>query len=232
MNFTEKMQAFIVARYYVRLTDTFGEQGRLAFRHGTQYYGTQRGRRMAQRAIRDGVTNLTYEVYCQYGEWVNTEECKKLGCANKTTILAKNPDVVRQIDICPWNTQFREMGRTDAGDEYCQYIDKSICRGFNPDLVYEVKQTLNTSDCCLHVIPDANFTDQTDCTKKMQYVRDFEFHCAHSYWSYREVVSAIFASTGERLAAAVLSDFEQEYGKEMADRICKYRDTNFNICNE
>ena len=63
MSFNEKVQAFLIARFYVRLTEAFGPQGRMAFVHGTQYYGMQRGRRMAQRAIRDGAQALTYEVY-------------------------------------------------------------------------------------------------------------------------------------------------------------------------
>ena len=54
MPFTEKSHAFIAARFYIRLTEAFSERGRKAFIHATQYYAGQRGRRMAQRAIRDG----------------------------------------------------------------------------------------------------------------------------------------------------------------------------------
>ena len=230
MSFNEKVQAFLIARFYVRLTEAFGPQGRMAFVHGTQYYGMQRGRRMAQRAIRDGAQALTYEVYCQYGEWVSTQECKELGCSNLTTILERSPDVVRRIDRCAWHTQFQEMGLIEAGDLYCQHIDRSICRGFNPELVYEVPHTLNNSDCCIHIIRETGFTDQTNSTKKMEYVRDFEYHCAHSYWAYHEVICAIFASAGEQLCTAVLQDFSQAYGSEMADRLCRYRDVNFNVC--
>lgn len=232
MSFNEKVQAFLIARYYARLVQSFGPQGRMAFILGTQHYGMQRGQRMAQRAVRDGAENLTYEVYCQYGEWVSTEECKQMGCSNLTTLLEKQPDAVRRIDRCAWHTQFREMGLLEAGDVYCQHIDKSICRGFNPDLVYEVPHTLNNSDCCIHIIRGANLTDQSDCTKKMQYVHDFEYHCAHSYWAYHDVISAIFDSAGEQLCAAVLDDVQKEYGREMADRLCRYRHVNFSVCQE
>ena len=54
MGFNEKVHAFIAAKFYVYLTEAFGERGERAFIHGTQYYAEQRGRRMAQRAIRDG----------------------------------------------------------------------------------------------------------------------------------------------------------------------------------
>ena len=42
MGFNEKVHAYIAAKYYVHLTETFGERGRLAFVHGTQYYAMQR----------------------------------------------------------------------------------------------------------------------------------------------------------------------------------------------
>ena len=78
MGFNEKVHAFIAGEYYVCLKEAFGEKGIDAFIHATQYYAMQRGRRMAQRAIRDGV-KLTQEAYNYYGEWVNTEEIKKEG---------------------------------------------------------------------------------------------------------------------------------------------------------
>ena len=48
MGFNEMTHAFIAAKYYVHMTEAFGERGKAAFIHGTQYYGSQRGRRMAQ----------------------------------------------------------------------------------------------------------------------------------------------------------------------------------------
>mgnify|MGYP006875734409 CR=1 FL=1 len=93
MGFNEMTHAFLAARYYIRLTEQFGDRGREAFIHGIQYYGSQRGRRMAQRAIRDGKP-LTYENYCRYGEWVNTEEIKAMGAANRVEIGGYDPDYI------------------------------------------------------------------------------------------------------------------------------------------
>ena len=60
MGFNEKTHAFIAAKFYVHLTEHFGERGKAAFTHAVRYYAEQRGRRMAQRAIRDGQP-LNYE---------------------------------------------------------------------------------------------------------------------------------------------------------------------------
>ena len=43
--------------------------------------------------------------------------------------------------MCPWYTQFKEMGLPDAGHVYCAHLDNSICRGFNPYLTYLVPET-------------------------------------------------------------------------------------------
>lgn len=230
MGFNEKVHAFIAARFYVRLTETFGERGRKAFVHGTQYYAEQRGRRMAQRAIRDGM-DLTYETYLQYGEWVNTEEIRALGCANQSEIKSFAPDYVINIHQCPWYTQFKEMGLPDAGHEYCAHLDNSICRGFNPYITYLVPQTLHKSDFCIHCIKDVGLQEGKKYTKKPEYLKPFEYHCAHSYWAYTEVVDTIFGAQGREISTAVLQDFAAEYGQEMADKLMEYKDTNFNCAD-
>ena len=167
MGFNEKSHAFLAARFYVRLTEQFGERGRLAFVHGTQYYAGQRGRRMAQRAIRDG-RELNYQTYQEYGEWVNTEEVKAMGCANQSELVTLAPDYQVKITRCPWHTQFAEMGLTEAGHEYCAHLDAAISRGFNPYIVYEVSKTLHKSDCCIHTVRNAGLEPGKSAPKKME----------------------------------------------------------------
>lgn len=230
MGFNEKSHAYIAARYYRLLTDRFGERGERTFIHATQYYAIQRGRRMAQRAIRDG-EELTFDTYLRYGEWINTEECTAMGCANDGKTLATSPTYIRRITRCPWNTQFQEMDALDAGRCYCRYLDSAICLGFNPTLTYRVPQNLNQGVCCFHIVPDAEL-GAGPWEKKTEYLRGFDYHCAHSYWAYREVTETIFGSEGTALAEQVLADFEAEYGVEMADVLRAHAHTNFNVCTD
>ena len=231
MGFNEKVHAYIAAKYHCHLLSAFGDRGRMAFIHGTQYYAEQRGRRMAQRAIRDGQP-LTPASYYRYGEWVNTDEIRAEGCANVMTYQCYQPEAVLHITQCPWFTQFRDMGlNTTAGAEYCRHLDNSIVRGFNPYLTYEVDQTLQTAPFCIHRMKDVDFDADTDLKKKPENLRSFEYHCAHSYWAYAEVVTAIFREEGRRLCEAVLADFEADYGSEMANILRSYRDVNFNVCD-
>ena len=219
MGFNEKVHAYIAAKYYQYLLQEFDERGKMAFIHGTQYYAEQRGRRMAQRAIRDGQP-LTPSNYYRYGEWVNTEDVKAMGCANASKYLAYQPEAVLKITQCPWYTQFKEMGiNATAGAEYCRHLDNSIVRGFYPYLTYEVDQTLQTAGFCIHRMKDVDFDAGSNLAKKPENLRDFEYHCAHSYWAYAEVTKAIFKDEGAAICEKVLGDFEAEYGKEMADII-------------
>lgn len=220
MEFRGKVQAFIAARYYVRLTEAFGERGKRAFIHCTQNYTEQRGHRMAQRAIRDG-KELTADVFEQYRELI----------ANHTIdIEGLSPNFVMHVRHCEWRDQFEEMGLDEAGREYCRHLDISLCRGFNPYIDYRVNHTFCDGDCCVHTIKDANFTKDTDFTVKPEHSRSIEYHCGNVYWLFNQIIAAIFGSGGEQVNALVLSDFVQEYGQEMADTLVSYRHVNFSLC--
>ncbi len=228
MGFNEKVHAFIAAKYYVYLTESFGERGEKAFIHATQYYAEQRGRRMAQLAIRNG-EELTFPVYQKYGEWVNTEEVKALGCSNKNEVKSFSPDLEMHITSCPWHTQFSEMGLIEAGHIYCEHLDNSICRGFNPYISYLVPQTLHKNDYCIHIVKDVNYSENEKYTKRPEGLKGFDYHCAHSYWSYAEVSASIFEADGIKISSKVMEDFKNAYGEEMANIISSYKYTNFNV---
>jgi len=229
MSFNEKVHAFIPAKFYVYLSGAFGESGVKTFIHATQYYAGQRGRRMAQRALKDG-RELTYETYAEYGEWVNTPEIIEANQGHQSTVEEFSPDYVIRVTRCPWHIQFKEMGLAEAGHEYCSHLDSAICRGFNPYLTFTVEQSLHKSDCCIQRISNTNFKAKLNIVKKKEYLRSFEFHCGHVYWAYSEVTRAVWGAQGEVLNAEVLKDFSTEYGQEMADTLVNYRHVNFNVC--
>lgn len=227
MGFNEKVHAYIAAKYYVYLTEAFGDRGGEAFVHATRNYAMQRGRRMAQRAIRDGQP-LTQATYNYYGEWVPTEEMTAAGQNNRSTSM---PDGSLHITRCPWHAQFVEMGLPEAGMAYCRVLDSSISQGFNPELGYVVEQTLHTHDCCIHRLTSGPISEGADRGKNPAGLRDFTYHCAHSYWSYREVCTAIFGAEGAKVSQQVAEDFRRDYGQEMTDILFRYETVNFNVCD-
>ena len=226
MGFNETVHAYIAAKFYTYMTEEFGERGKKAFLHGTQGYAYQRGRRMAQRAIRDGY-ELNQAAYNGYGEWATTDDVREMGCAIQSDHTQEG---IMKITACPWHAMFKKMGATEAGTIYCGDLDASISRGFNPELGYKVDQTLHTADCCIHRVINGDINASSGRTKAPDDVKDFNYHCAHLYFAYAEVCAAIFEEAGEAVNKKVLADFTADYGKEMADDLMKYEGTNFNVC--
>lgn len=226
MGFNERTHAFLAARFYVRLTQRFGERGAEAFLHATRHYAGQRGRRMAQRAIRDGQP-LDCATYLRYGEWVHTPEIEAEDGAHAAETVSITPDYEMRVYACAWHRQFRDMGLTEAGRLYCRDLDRAICRGFNPDIRYEVPQTLHTADCCRHCIRDAGLREGVVYAKKTEYVLDFRFHCAHLYFAFAQCSEAIFGMEGRVAAEEVLADFTEAYGPEMTEALTAWRGVDF-----
>ena len=129
--FTERHHAFIAASFYALLVERFEKRGEAAFVHATQRYAEQRGARMAQRAIRDG-RELNFLTYREYGEWVNTQTVKDMGCDNQGYVVSYAPDFDERVTMCPWAAQFKDMDMAKAGTVYCTHLDSSVVRGFNP----------------------------------------------------------------------------------------------------
>ena len=94
-----------------------------------------------------------------------------------------------------------------------------------------VEQTLHTHDCCIHRLTSGPISEVSDRGKNPAGLRDFAYHCAHSYWSYREVCIAIFGSDGACVAQQVSEDFCRDYGQEMTDTLLRYETVNFNVCD-
>ena len=226
MGFNEKVHAYVSAKYYYYLTEAFGERGRKAFVHGTMYYGGRRGRRMAQKAIMDG-SELDQAAYNRYSEYESTKELMDEGCSNRAEYTA---DGKLRITLCPWNMQFKEMGLSEAGRQYCRNLDMAISRGFNPSLGFKVDTNLNEegSDCCIQYIETGFIGEGAKEGKLKKYIRSFEYHTADLYWAFNEVSAAIFGGEGEAVSRKVMTDFENDYGRDMALAILKYKDVNFN----
>ena len=127
--FNERVQAFITVWFYRELKESFGARGVQAFIQGTQSYGEQRGRRMAQRAIRAG-EELTLDTYLRRGEWVNTEQIRAQGIANKAEIEAEKT-LEEKRDL--YRTLLANLGidetRIEAILKITDFADKTVKDG-------------------------------------------------------------------------------------------------------
>lgn len=232
--FNERTHAFIAAAYYAKLIEAFGERGKQAFIHGTQCHALQRGRRMAQRAIRDG-QRLTYATYMRYGEWLPTGEwtppAEKIAKLEHfpTNRICSSPVCVHYVPCCPWHQQFADMGMLDAGETYCFNLDNSIARGFNPEITYEVVQTMHRSDACIEIVHPSDLEDGVTYERSRENTEPFEYHCASSYWAYHRTTESIFGEAGQAVNDGVLKWFRDVYGEEMAQALLAYEKQDFDF---
>ena len=231
MTFTEKSHAFIAAQYYRLMHDRFGDQGTSAFIHATMYYGEQRGRRMAQRCIKDG-KELTAANYYRYGEWNPTKEMIETQQSNQSTFLSYEPDRVSKITRCPWAKQFHEMGLNETGGEvYCKAIDAALVRGFNPELSFTTEQTLQTNEFCIQRMRNAGISPDEDLSKDPGNIKGFGYHCAHMFYAYRDICEAVFGEEGTAVSDEVFRLYEENYGTKDAAYIRLYAGTDFSRCD-
>ncbi|MEZ3436291.1 MAG: L-2-amino-thiazoline-4-carboxylic acid hydrolase [Lachnospiraceae bacterium] len=217
--FNEYHHAYICGYLYDELKKAFGEQGKLAFIKATQFYGEQRGGRMALRAIRDG-RDLSYDSYFHYVEWRATPGLAEIErTVTDGVMLSEN-------FVCPWHTALKEMGLSECGAVYCRHIDASLVRGFNPELKFEAETILHTSNSCklkFYIGKPIEAFEKGDAP----IVYDMEYHCAHLLWTFAEVIENIFGKDGNIVVINVKERFAEKYSKEMIDALEMYRDCNF-----
>ena len=225
MKFNERVHAFLAAEYYEKLTELDPLRGEAAYIHAIRYYGHQRGRRMAMRAIADG-RELTHEVFQEYNELIATSGDGVVPADGE--LISLSPDYELHITNCPWHDQFCEMGARKAGSVYCSLIDEATCGGFNPKLVFRAEGSLNDSPYCTHIVEKTYYKAFPDAPQKKEYAHTFDYHCAHLYFSCREALISTLGETGERAAEEVRKAFTEKYGMEMTERLLSFENCNFN----
>ena len=229
MGFTEKTQVFLIAAWYKELNEAFGGRGQRAFVLAVKHYARQRGERMAQRAVRDG-QELNYASYCAYCEWAPSEETLAGGEECVSHLRSTAPDYVYEVYPCVWFTAFTQQNALEAGRLYCRHLDEAIARAFSSSLQFYTVETQHCADRCVFCIRDAGFGPDTVVRRRTEYVKGFDYHCAHTYYAIGEMVQAIFGEEGACLCRAVLADFAEKFGPEMAETLRGYEKENFNCC--
>ena len=116
-----------------------------------------------------------------------------------------------------------------AGALYCSVLDDSIARGFNPELRYDIDQTMETEEYCIHRLQNLDFTPETDLSKRPGVTKDFDYHCGHLYWAFRTVAETVFGAEGRALAEQVLRDVREQYGPDTEAKLMEYGKTDFEM---
>lgn len=227
---TARSHAYLFGVIAKEVIDAYGEQGVEAIAKGVNIYGRQRGKRMAQRTLADGLEPSALN-YVAYGEW-----SAKPGEMD-FSIPAKNPDVQFWIKKCPWHDVWQENDFMEKyGYLYCKYVDIALAQGYNPALQFDILSNRGQGDeVCDMRLRGANATEQNEAElaarmeklgskAKMPWV----YHCAHLYKTMWEVIVASFGYAGLELMQKALYAFGASNGQEAAESILKLMEIDYN----
>jgi hypothetical protein len=221
------LMAWISRQVYQRIGPVKGE---MLVRKAVRRYGEERGQRMARRAIADG-KELSTVNYLIYGEWsVDPDEMK-------SRLEQNNHNNMRMlVEHCPWQATWMENDLLEYGRLYCQEIDLSLLRGFNPELHLDVLKTQTNDrqpcDFIFHGSP-LSLTNSLAMYvgKKVnpgkRVILPWEYHVAHLYKTMDDVLVAEMGTAGHEAAEAALVEFSGKFGEEAAQTVRSYQQTDF-----
>lgn len=119
----------IMAKLFAHLSkavvDKFGEEGADAIREGVRTFGEERGRDIARRAAANGAENDILNYLPNY-------DMGRSDLFKYDTEYFPN-EIEQTFHACPFGDTWKADGMEDYGILYCQMIDPSIARGYNPN---------------------------------------------------------------------------------------------------
>jgi predicted ArsR family transcriptional regulator len=133
-----------VAKFVIeRLGEEEGEQ---LLRDAVEYFGNQRGKRIADRVKEQG-KELSFKNWLIYSDIDATENFQP-------EPSLENGDLFVKVEHCTFYKAAEEWGLGDYAKIYCKYVDYAILNGYNPDvkLILKERQATGTDYCLFHYI--------------------------------------------------------------------------------
>ncbi len=134
------MMAKLFAHITKAVVDQFGENGQEAIKAGVWAFGEERGKDIARRATLNGKPN-TEEHYLSNYDMGRSDLFEY-----ETNFHPK--EIEQTFTKCAFADQWKKDGVGEYGILYCQMIDPSIAKGFNPNFeVVHDRYVLKEGDC-------------------------------------------------------------------------------------
>lgn len=222
MVFNEEVHARIVVAFYRAMERHIGDGERMLrlFDKCTQQYGEERGRRMALRALRAGYP-LNYNAYRACGEWRFTDPGR-----SRINVVSTSEGVYHyQCLTCPWRDSFEAAGAHDVACRYCTEIDRSIARGFNPDLQYRLDGHMHDRGRCDFTF--GPYDDGVTLPAPEGAVLPFEYHCAHVFFTFFHTVEMVCGGQALPLLTDACADLAGCYGSDFLSALLSMRSIDF-----
>ena len=124
----------------------FGEKGKIVIEKAVETYGTERGKRIAL-VVKSLGKELTLKNFFIYGDLDSRSILKY-----KPKIVEGNAEII--VRDCVFCNGCKEWDKLDYGKIYCEFIDKAVLKGYNPELVIEVPSIMTFGDkkCILRYV--------------------------------------------------------------------------------
>lgn len=128
------------------IINQFGDKGRDAIGEAVKKYGEERGRRVGE-LVKSVGKDKNLKNFFIYSD---------LDIKNTAKYRPKiiDGDVIIELRDCVFCNGCKDWDKLEYGKIYCEYIDKSTLKGYNPNLRIEVPATLTKGDkkCILRYI--------------------------------------------------------------------------------
>jgi hypothetical protein len=206
---------------FVREAYACGNAGEKAVRDATSRYGRERGARMAQKAIADGVERNRAN-YLLYKEWAPPRK----GLMIPGPVQQKKPEFITTNVRCEWTESWKRHGLLEYGKLYCRYVDRYLCRGWAEGSAAEgfevhITTLLSEGDDRCTFKWGYEMTPELEAELEAQaavigsrHVRDFDYHTGHLLHAMSsELTEQLGAEKGGGIRKAVLDAFTAKFGK-------------------
>ncbi|WP_353625827.1 L-2-amino-thiazoline-4-carboxylic acid hydrolase [Bacillus sp. JCM 19041] len=132
--------AQLFAHVTKQVVDRYGEPGKNAIREGVRTFGESRGNGIAERAAHLGYEN-TIEHYLSNYDMGRSE-------LFEFETLHSSERIEQTFTRCPFGEQWAKDDMHEYGILYCEMIDPSIAKGYNPQFDVEHDQYVLKEGVC------------------------------------------------------------------------------------
>jgi hypothetical protein len=219
---TPKHQALLIAFFIQETLNYFGKHGDSIISKAIFEYGEGRGKRMADKALKDGRVNdlLSFLLYGEI-EWDDT--------GNQFKIAQRKPFFKVNARKCFWHEIWAKNEMLEIGRIYCRDIDRAIMKGFNPNLNFDVPQNMNDGakycvfnyrDWRLEIVDLIKFALKKKKAKKKA-VESWTFHCIDVYEKFSNVIIRESGEEGKLIIEGVVKKFTEKFGESATNDLIK-----------
>ncbi len=191
-------------------------------------YGKSRGRRMAKKAMYDGV-DCNALSYLSYGELDISEDIIE----RKLIVNEKTPYVL--TTKCPWYDAWNDQKHIEYGKIFCEVFDEALANGFGETVNMKVPETIAAGNhSCKFVFEKTKFTlEEIKLLKtrnerlEKKATKPMIYHMAHLLYCMENSFKNEYGEEGLNIISSALVEYENYFGEEIVDDIRRMTKIDF-----